>query len=113
MHMLKTGAIALLAGVAFLAQPLDAEAGSRKLFKGDNRGEHYDIVTGNYIRRCTDLSGQFSRARAERPESAQLSAADALYNQGVTHCEGGARMQGIDELKEAIRMLGEIPRVTL
>lgn len=113
MHMFKAGAIALLAGAALLAQPLDAEAGSRKKVHRDNGGEHYDTVTANYIRRCTDLSGQFSRARAEFPESAQLTAADALFERAVAHCNGGARMQGIEELNEAIRLIGAIPRVSL
>ena len=113
MQLLKTGAIALLAGVALLAQPLDAEAGSRKKFHRSNGGEHYDTVMANYIRRCNDLGGQYSRARAERPESAQLAAADALYERGVTHCSDGARMQGIEELTEAIRLIGAIPRVSL
>ena len=45
--------------------------------------------------------------------SSQLAQASALYEQGVSHCAGGARPQGIDELTAAIRQLGAIPRVTL
>jgi hypothetical protein len=74
---------------------------------------HYDAVMTNYLRRCTDLSNQFERARAQMAPSSQLAQASALYEQGVSHCVGGARLQGIDELTAAIRQLGAIPRVTL
>ena len=112
----KTLVLAAMAAAAILAQSADAEAGSRnrhRHFFNTNRGEHYDTVMANYTRRCTDLSSQFERARADMPESPQLAEASALYDRGVTHCDGGARLQGIDELTAAIRQLGAIPRVTL
>ena len=108
--------LAVTAAVAIMAQTADVEAGSRsqhRHFFNQNRGEHYDTVMANYTRRCTDLSGQFERARAQMAPSQQLAAASALYDQGVSHCAGGARLQGIDELTAAIRQLGAIPRVTL
>ena len=106
--------LAATAAVVFLTQIADAEAGSRKRFRNhSNRGEHYDTVMANYIRRCTDLSNQFERASADFAPSEQLAWATALYQQGVAHCEGGARLTGIDELTAAIRQLGAIPRVTL
>jgi hypothetical protein len=46
-------------------------------------------------------------------DSAALREATALYAQGVAHCNGGARQQGIDELTAAIRRIGGIPRVEL
>ncbi|MCI0430029.1 MAG: hypothetical protein L0210_05735 [Rhodospirillales bacterium] len=106
--------LAITAAVAILAQTADVEAGSRKhRHSRSSRGEHYDTVMANYTRRCTDLRSQFERARAEMAPSQQLAAATALYDQGVSHCKGGARLQGIDELTAAIRQLGAIPRVTL
>jgi hypothetical protein len=42
-----------------------------------------------------------------------LQQAAALHDQGVAHCNGGARQQGIDELTAAIRRIGRIPRVEL
>lgn len=106
--------LAATAAVAILAQVTDVEAGSRKhRFYHSSRGEHYDTVMANYIRRCTDLSNQFERASADFAPSEQLARATALYEQGVAHCEGGARLTGIDELNAAIRQLGAIPRVTL
>ena len=112
--MPKIPVLAIMAAVAILAQPADVEAGSRKHrhFRSSG-GEHYDTVMANYTRRCTDLSGQFSRARAGMPDSPRLVEASALYDQGVSHCAGGARLQGIDELTAAIRKIGAIPRVTL
>jgi hypothetical protein len=109
----KTLVLAATAAVLFLTQvAADAEAGSRKrhFHRG---GDHYDTVMANYIRRCTDLSNQFERAAANFAPSEQLAHATALYEQGVAHCEGGARLTGIDELNAAIRQLGGIPRVTL
>jgi len=106
--------LAIAAAVAILAQTADVEAGSRQHRSfHSSRGEHYDTVMANYIRRCADLSSQFERARARMAPSPQLAQASALYDQGVSHCKGGARLQGIDELTAAIRQLGAIPRVTL
>jgi len=115
MSMSKILVLAATAAVVFLTQIADAEAGSRKRYRHDhsNRGEHYDTVMANYTRRCTDLSNQFERASADFAPSEQLARATALYQQGVAHCEGGARLTGIDELTAAIRQLGAIPRVTL
>ena len=45
--------------------------------------------------------------------SSMLQQASALHDQGVVHCNGGARLQGIDELTAAIRQIGGIPRVEL
>jgi hypothetical protein len=104
--------LAATAAVAILAQTADVEAGSRKHYR-HHGGEHYDTVMANYIRRCTDLSNQFERASDDFAPSEQLARASALYEQGVAHCEGGARLTGIDELTAAIRQLGAIPRVTL
>ena len=108
----KTLVLAATAAVVLLTQIADAEAGSRKrhFHRG---GDHYDTVMANYIRRCTDLSNQFERAAANFAPSTQLEQATALYDRGVAHCEGGARLTGIDELNAAIRQLGGIPRVTL
>ena len=79
----------------------------------DQRGEHYDNVVANYTRRCTSLDGQFNRLRARMGDSAALREASVLHEQGVEHCNGGARLQGIDELSAAIREIGGIPRVEL
>jgi hypothetical protein len=109
----KIPVLAIVAVVAILAQTADVEAGSSKRhFRSSRGGEHYDTVMANYTRRCTDLRSQFERARAEMAPSQQLAAASALYDRGVSHCAGGARLQGIDELTAAIRQLGAIPRVT-
>jgi hypothetical protein len=107
--------LAITAAVAIMAQTTDVEADSRnhRHFFRPSRGEHYDTVMANYTRRCTDLRTQFEQARADMAPSQQLAAASALYDQGVSHCAGGARLQGIDELTAAIRQLGAIPRVTL
>jgi len=104
---------AVMAALAFLAQAPDLEAGSGKKHRIHRGGEHYDNVMSNYTRRCADLSGQFARAQAERPDSPLLSDATLRYQRGVALCDGGARMQGIDELTAAIRMIGAIPRVSL
>jgi hypothetical protein len=81
--------------------------------KDDQHHEHYDTVVANYTRRCASLDGQFTRLRARMATSAALQQASALYDQGVAHCNGGARLQGIDELTAAIRQIGGIPRVEL
>jgi hypothetical protein len=116
MHTPKILVLAALAVATVLAQTAVVQAdsnGHRRFFRENRGGEHYDTVMANYTRRCTDLSNQFERARAEMAPSAQLEQASALYAQGVAHCSGGARLQGIDELTAAIRQLGAIPRVTL
>ena len=102
-----------------LAQPA-AHNGGTSIFipnnhrmQQDQHGEHYDNVVANYTRRCTSLDGQFSRLRARMGDSAALREASALHEQGVEHCNGGARLQGIDELTAAIREIGGIPRVEL
>jgi len=111
----KTLVFAALAVATLLAQTavVNADSNSHRFFRQNRGGEHYDTVMANYTRRCTDLSNQFERARAEMAPSPQLEEASALYDQGVAHCSGGARLQGIDELTAAIRQLGAIPRVTL
>lgn len=111
MSVLKVSLLAVIAVAATLAQAPDLEAGSKKrIHRG---GEHYDTVMANYTRRCTDLSAQFNRAYAERPDSSELAEAVALYRQGAAHCSSGARLRGIRELTAAIRMLGARPRVSL
>ncbi len=124
MPMQKTIVLAFAAAVAAatlpaLAQPA-AHSGSTTIFipnnhrtQEDQRGEHYDNVVANYTRRCTSLDGQFNRLRARMADSAALREASALHEQGVEHCNGGARLQGIDELTAAIREIGGIPRVEL
>jgi hypothetical protein len=82
-------------------------------FRENQSGEHYDTVVANYTRRCTSLDGQFTRLRATMATSTMLQQASALHDQGVAHCNGGARLQGIDELTAAIRQIGGIPRVEL
>lgn len=111
-------AAALLAATLPGISPAAAQNGSTPTFipnhnAQDRRGEHYDTVVANYTRRCTSLDGQFSRLRAHMGDSAALRQASALYDQGVQHCNGGARLQGIDELTAAIREIGGIPRVEL
>jgi hypothetical protein len=111
MSMLRTTLIAAIAAAAVLGQASDLEAGSKKrIHRG---GEHYDTVMANYIRRCTDLDAQFNRALATRSDAPQLADAVALYQQGAANCSSGARLRGIRELTEAIRMIGARPRVSL
>jgi hypothetical protein len=111
MSVLKITLPVLIAAVAILAQPSDLAAGSKKrIHRG---GEHYDTVMANYTRRCTDLSAQFNRALAKRPDAPELAEAVALYQQGAADCSNGARLRGIRELTDAIRMIGAIPRVSL
>jgi hypothetical protein len=111
MSVLRVSLFALIAAVAVLGQASDLEAGSKK--RVHRGGEHYDTVMANYTRRCTDLTAQFNRAYAERTDSPQLAEAVALYQQGVADCSSGARLRGIRELTDAIRMIGAIPRVSL
>jgi hypothetical protein len=122
MSMQKTILLAFAAAVAAATLPVShsaAQNGSTTIFipnnraKQDQRGEHYDNVVGNYTRRCASLDGQFNRLRARMADSAVMREASALHEQGVEHCNGGARLQGIDELTAAIREIGGIPRVEL
>jgi hypothetical protein len=113
-------AIAVLgvAAIQPLLAPLSSANGDSPIFipevgQKDQQGDHYDTVMANYIRRCNSLSSQFNRARADMGDSALVREATALYEQGVEHCSSGARLQGIDELSEAIRKIGAIPRVEL
>jgi len=122
MAMQKTIVLAFATAIAAATLPVisqsAAQNGSSSIFipnhnAQDQRGEHYDTVVANYTRRCTSLDGQFSRLRARMGASAALREAAALHDQGVMHCNGGARLQGIDELTAAIRKIGGIPRVEL
>jgi len=123
MAMQKTIVLAFAAALAAATLPVSqpaAQNGSTTIFipnnhrtQQDQRGEHYDNVVANYTRRCTSLDGQFNRLRARMGDSAALREASALHEQGVEHCNGGARLQGIDELTAAIREIGGIPRVEL
>jgi hypothetical protein len=132
MAMRKTIALAfaaaLAAGTLSLIPPSAAQNGGMPIFippdhsredlrnhhsRDDLHGEHYDTVVANYTRRCTSLDGQFRRLQAYMGDSAALREALALHAQGVAHCSGGARLQGIDELTAAIRAIGGIPRVEL
>lgn len=120
-------AAALAAGTLSLAQPSAAQNGGVPIFippehvrddhrnhsRDDLHGEHYDTVVANYTRRCASLDGQFSRLRAQMGDSAALRQGTALYKRGVADCNGGARLQGIDELTAAIRAIGGVPRVEL
>jgi hypothetical protein len=74
-------------------------------------GEHYDNVVGNYTRRCVSLDTQFKHLQAR--VGAESREASSLHDQGVRHCNSGGALQGIDELSEAIRKIGGIPRVEL
>ncbi len=123
MAMQKTIVLAFAAAIAAATLPVisqsAAQNGSSPIFipnnnrMQDQRGEHYDTVVANYTRRCASLDGQFSRLQARMGASAALREASALHEQGVEHCNGGARLQGIDELTAAIRKIGGIPRVEL
>jgi len=122
MTMPKTIALTFAAVLAATAFPVFSHAvaqGSSTIFippshaRENQSGEHYDTVQANYTRRCTSLDGQFTRLRASMASSSLLQQASALHDQGVAHCNGGARLQGIDELTAAIRQIGGIPRVEL
>ena len=76
-------------------------------------GEHYDTVVGNSIRRCASLERQFNRLQRRISDPAVLQQASALHEQGVADCSTGPRFRGVDELSEAIRRIGGIPRVEL
>ena len=110
---------AVLAATTLPVLPHAVAQGSSTIFIPPNHarenqsGEHYDTVVANYTRRCTSLDGQFTRLRARMANSAALQQASALHDQGIAHCNGGARLQGIDELTAAIRQIGGIPRVEL
>ena len=122
MSVYKTIALTFAAVLAATAFPVLSHAvaqGSSTIFippnhaRENQNGEHYDTVQANYTRRCTSLDGQFTRLRASMADSSMLQQASALHDQGVAHCNGGARLQGIDELTAAIRQIGGIPRVEL
>ena len=120
MTMQKTILLAFAAAVAAATLPVyQYAAQNAPIFipnnraKQEERGEHYDNVVANYTRRCASLDSQFNRLRARMGDSAALREASALHEQGVEHCNGGARLQGIDELTAAIREIGGIPRVEL
>jgi hypothetical protein len=121
MTMRKAIALTFAAAIAATALPVlsHAVAQSSPVFvppnhaRDDLHGEHYDTVVANYTRRCTSLDSQFTRLRVRMATSAALQQAAALHDQGVAHCNGGARQQGIDELTAAIRRIGRIPRVEL
>jgi hypothetical protein len=122
MTMQKMIALTFAAAVAAATLPVLSHAvaqGSSSVFippshsRENQSGEHYDTVQANYTRRCTSLDGQFTRLRASMANSSMLQQASALHDQGVAHCNGGARLQGIDELTAAIRQIGGIPRVEL
>ena len=122
MTMQKTIALTFAAAMAATTLPVLSQAvaqGSSSVFippshdRENQSGEHYDTVQANYTRRCTSLDGQFTRLRASMANSSMLQQASALHDQGVAHCNGGARLQGIDELTAAIRQIGGIPRVEL
>ena len=100
-------------GIPVFIPPDHARDDHRDHSRDDLHGEHYDTVVANYTRRCVSLDGQFSRLRAHSGDSAALRQGTALYKQGVADCNGGARLQGIDELTAAIRAIGGIPRVEL
>jgi len=113
--VMRTLTIALTFAAAVAAMPAAAD----NIFIPPNHdrenrtGEHYDTVVANYTRRCVSLDSQFTRLRATMANSMLLQQASALHDQGVAHCNGGARLQGIDELSAAIRQIGGIPRVEL
>jgi hypothetical protein len=122
MTMQKTIALTFAAVLAATTLPILSPAVAQNgstIFIPPNRsrddlhGEHDDTVVANYTRRCTSLDGQFTRLRASMANSSMLQRASALHDQGVAHCNGGARLQGIDELTAAIRQIGGIPRVEL
>jgi len=115
MTRLRNIAFAIIAAIAAPGLPvaIGAQPGGAPDFfipeGGERGGEHYDTVQGNYTRRCNSLSSQFTRARSGMADSDRLRQASALYEKGVGHCHGGARLQGIDELSQAIQMIGRIP----
>jgi hypothetical protein len=121
MAMQKMIALTFAAAMAATTFPVLSHAGaqSSSVFippshnRENQSGEHYDTVQANYMRRCASLDGQFTRLRANMASSSMLQQASALHDQGVAHCNGGARLQGIDELTAAIRQIGGIPRVEL
>lgn len=121
MTMQKTIALTFAAVLAATVFPIfsHAVAQSSSVFippshnRENQSGEHYDTVRANYTRRCTSLDSQFTRLRASMANSSMLQQAAALHDQGVAHCNAGARLQGIGELTAAIRQIGGIPHVEL
>jgi len=115
----KTIALTFAAALVTTALPVLPHARADQIFIPPSHGreirgaEHYDTVVANYTRRCASLDGQFMRLRVLMADSSLVQQASALHDQGVAHCNGGARLQGIDELTAAIRQIGGIPRVEL
>ena len=110
-------AVAVVLAFAASGQTIEASARSGPVFipnhrSGNQGGEHFDTVKGNFVRRCTELDLQFVRESAGRPDSERLRQATALYNQGAAHCRGGAGEEGIDELSDAITLIGGIPHTS-
>lgn len=108
-------AVAAVLAFAALGQTIEAGARSGPLFIPNHNhegGDHYDTVKGNFVRRCTELDLQFVRESRTWPDSERLRQATALYSQGAAHCRGGAGEQGIDELSDAITLIGGIPHTS-
>ena len=110
-------ALAAVLSFAALGQTFEAGARSGPIFipnhrSGNQGGEHFDTVKGNFVRRCTELDLQFVRESKTWPDSERLRQATALYDQGAAHCRGGAGEQGIDELSDAITLIGGIPHTS-
>ena len=127
MTMQKTIALAIATLIAVAPLPAvsqsHARTGSSTIFippptsgtppAQKRHGDHYSNVDGNYTRRCNSLENQFNRLQARMGPSSAMNEALQLHAQGVEHCNGGARLQGIDELTAAIRTIGGIPRIEL
>jgi len=73
-------------------------------------GGHYSTAIANQIRQCNGLS--FAYDQAVSGQGAKVSQeAQALHDQGVAMCAGGARTEGITNLSTALRDIGVTPRV--
>ena len=77
-----------------------------------HRPSHYDVVVAEQIRRCADLSSQFNQALARTADSPMTRGAMPDYRQGVTLCDGGARMQGVATLEAALKEIGAVPHIS-
>jgi len=114
---IETRVVLAASVLAFAAFGPVVEAGARSgpLFIPSHNhegGDHYDTVKGNFVRRCTELDLQFVRESKVWPDSERLRQATALYSQGAAHCRGGAGEEGIDELSDAITLIGGIPHTS-